>query len=49
MKHSEALKSGLIKISTENLGNLNPDPLYSTYHYSHPPLVERLNAIAKSE
>jgi len=49
MNYSEALKSGLIKISTENLGNLNPDPLYSTYHYSHPPLVERLNAIAKSE
>ncbi|KAJ1788801.1 zinc metalloprotease [Coemansia sp. RSA 2399] len=40
-----ALASGLIKIHVENKSNLNPDPLYSTYHYSHPPLVERLNAI----
>lgn len=22
-----------------------PDPLYSMYHYSHPPLLERLRAI----
>ncbi|KAJ2552153.1 zinc metalloprotease [Coemansia sp. RSA 1933] len=40
-----ALASGLIKIHVENKSNLNPDPLYSAYHYSHPPLVERLNAI----
>lgn len=24
-----------------------PDPLYSAYHYSHPPLLERLRAIEK--
>jgi len=24
---------------------MNPDKWYSTYHYSHPPLVERLSAI----
>ena len=42
------LQSGLIKISIENLGNLVPDPLYSTYHFSHPPLVERLAAISKA-
>jgi len=41
----EKLKSGLIKISIENLGNMVPDYLYSTYHFSHPPLVERLRAI----
>lgn len=39
------LASGLIKISIENLGNLVPDSLYSLYHFSHPPLVERLAAI----
>lgn len=39
------LGSGLIKISIENLSNMVPDPLYSMYHYSHPPLQERLNAI----
>lgn len=24
---------------------MNPDPLYSAYHFSHPPLVERLKAL----
>jgi Zn-dependent protease with chaperone function len=40
-----ALGSGLVKISVENLGNMVPDGLYSMYHFSHPPLVERLAAI----
>jgi Zn-dependent protease with chaperone function len=26
-----------------------PDKFYSWYHYSHPPLVERLRAIESSE
>ncbi|OLY81034.1 CAAX prenyl protease 1-like protein [Smittium mucronatum] len=43
--YHEQLKQGLIKIHLENKGNLNPDSLYSAYHYSHPPLVERLNAL----
>lgn len=45
MGHAEALSTGLIKISVENLSNMIPDPWYSAYHYSHPPLVERLGAI----
>ncbi|KAJ3382768.1 hypothetical protein HDU92_004574 [Lobulomyces angularis] len=43
--YAEVLKSGLIKIHTKNMGNANPDSLYSAYHYSHPPLIERLNAL----
>ena len=39
------LCKGLIKISIENLGNMVPDSLYSLYHFSHPPLVERLSAL----
>lgn len=41
------LSSGLVKITIENLGaaTMFPDPLYSAYHFSHPPLVERLRAI----
>lgn len=39
--------SGLCKIHLENLGAMCPDPWYSTYHYSHPPLVERLSAMMK--
>ncbi|OMH82179.1 CAAX prenyl protease-like protein [Zancudomyces culisetae] len=43
--YAKPLRDGLIKLHLENKGNVNPDPLYSAYHYSHPPLVERLNAI----
>ncbi|PVZ96551.1 hypothetical protein BB558_007532 [Smittium angustum] len=43
--YGEHLVEGLIKIHLENKGNLNPDKLYSSYHYSHPPLVERLTAL----
>ena len=42
---SQKLQSGLCKIHLENLGAMCPDWLYSTYHYSHPPLVERLSAM----
>jgi STE24 endopeptidase len=45
----DALKSGLIKLHLKNLGNLVPDWMYSAYHYSHPPLVERLAALDKSK
>ena len=24
---------------------MNPDPLYATYHFSHPELIERLRAL----
>ena len=41
----QQLQSGLCKISMENLGALSPDRLYSAYHYSHPPLTERLSAM----
>ncbi|CAM9212474.1 unnamed protein product [Discosporangium mesarthrocarpum] len=42
---SRELQTGLVKLQLENLGNMNPDPWYSAFHYSHPPLVERLQAI----
>jgi len=44
---SSKLQSGLCKIQLENLGAMSPDHWYSTYHYSHPPLVERLSAMMK--
>lgn len=43
--YAEKLSSALVKLQIENLSNMNPDSLYSAYHYSHPPLVERLAAI----
>jgi len=45
LKMSKKLQSGLCKIHLENLGAMCPDPWYSMYHYSHPPLVERLSAM----
>lgn len=44
-----SLRAGLIKLQKENKGAYNPDPLYSAYHYSHPPLIERLTAIEAIE
>lgn len=38
----EALASALVKLSTENLSNLHPHPLYAAFYYSHPPVVERV-------
>ena len=46
---SKELQTGLCKIHLENLGAMCPDWLYSTYHYSHPPLVERLSAMIQLE
>ncbi|XP_051145144.1 CAAX prenyl protease 1 homolog isoform X2 [Andrographis paniculata] len=47
--YAEPLRAGLIKLQEENLSAMNTDPWYSAYHYSHPPLVERLAAIDKLE
>ena len=38
----EALASGLIKLSRENLANLHPHPVYAWFYYSHPPVVQRV-------
>ena len=39
------LVSGLKKLAANNLSNLSPHPLFVVLHYSHPPLLERINAI----
>lgn len=44
---SEPLQSALKKLSQKNLSNLTPHPAYVFYHYSHPPLLERLRNLAK--
>ncbi|TPX35365.1 Ste24 endopeptidase [Synchytrium microbalum] len=46
--HAAKLKTGLQKIHLKNLGSLRTDSYYSAWHYSHPPLVERLEAITKA-
>lgn len=39
------LKSSLIKLHKDNLSFPVADWLYSMWHYSHPPLLERLRAL----
>ena len=41
----EELASALKKLSVKNLSNLRPHPLYVFFHYSHPTLLQRLNAL----
>ncbi|KAG8653526.1 hypothetical protein MANES_05G031000v8 [Manihot esculenta] len=47
--YASALRAGLVKLQEENLSAMNTDPWYSAYHYSHPPLVERLAALDESD
>lgn len=39
------LQSALKKLSSDHLSHLTPHPAYVFLHYSHPPLVKRLEAI----
>ncbi|KAL8273249.1 hypothetical protein Esti_002865 [Eimeria stiedai] len=41
----QTLKDALMNIYTENKANVDPDPWYSWWHFSHPPLLERVAAI----
>mmetsp|Transcript_10111 Transcript_10111/g.24098 ORF Transcript_10111/g.24098 Transcript_10111/m.24098 type:complete len:102 (-) Transcript_10111:145-450(-) len=42
---SSDLVEALLKLEKENKSVLNVDPWYSAFHYSHPPLIERMEAI----
>ncbi len=45
MNNSIDLEQALVKLSNKSLSNLNPHPLYSFFHYSHPTLIERIQAM----
>lgn len=47
--HGEHLKSSLLKLQKDNLGFPLYDKLYSSWYHSHPPTLERLEAIDKSK
>lgn len=42
-----ALSSALMKLSVNSLSNLTPHPAYVFLHYSHPPVVARIDALEK--
>jgi len=41
----KALSNALKKLSVDSLSNLYPHPAYVFFHYSHPPLLQRLEAL----
>ncbi|MCP3924624.1 MAG: M48 family metallopeptidase [Desulfobacterales bacterium] len=44
---SKNLVNALKKLSVDNLSNLNPHPLYVFLNYSHPPVMQRVEAMRK--
>ncbi len=44
-ENKESMISALVKLSKDNLSNLHPHPLYALFHYSHPPVLERIRKI----
>ncbi|PYK55476.1 MAG: peptidase M48 [Verrucomicrobia bacterium] len=45
MGETQSLIQALRKLSEKNLSNLTPHPLYSSFYYSHPTLLERERAL----
>ncbi len=46
--YKTSLSSALIRLSMKNLSNLTPHPAYVFFHFSHPPLLDRLSALDKN-
>jgi STE24 endopeptidase len=44
-RYPQSLVAALKKLSVHNLSNLTPHPFYVFLNYSHPPVLERINAI----
>jgi STE24 endopeptidase len=44
---AESLISSLKKLSKNSLSNLTPHPTYVFFHYSHPPLLQRIKSLRK--
>ncbi|KPI85191.1 CAAX prenyl protease 1 putative metallo-peptidase Clan M- Family M48 [Leptomonas seymouri] len=43
--YGEPMKKALLIMTKENKSSITPDPLYSTMTYTHPPMLERLEAL----
>ena len=41
----DRLVKALKRLSAESLSNLTPHPFYVKLHYSHPPLLKRIEAL----
>jgi len=47
LKTGRPMAAALRRLGVDNLSNLTPHPLYVRFHYSHPPLVKRVEALEK--
>lgn len=45
---TESMVTSLIKLSKDNLSNLHPHPFYAAFHYSHPPVLQRIRRLRGS-
>ena len=41
----KSMEDALLRLTKQNLSNLTPHPWYSTFYYSHPTIMERIQAI----
>ncbi len=48
IQHAESMIDALKKLSVDNLSNLTPHPFYVFLNYSHPPVLQRIQAIRKT-
>lgn len=49
LKTASPLITSLKRMATDNLSNLAPHPLYVWFHYSHPPLLERITLLEEAD
>ena len=47
MEKREPMIQGLVKLTRDNLSNLTPHPWYSFFYYSHPTVMERIQALER--
>jgi STE24 endopeptidase len=47
-KGGEPMIASIRRLAVDNLANLTPHPLYVRFHYTHPPLVERLKFLQRA-
>ena len=49
MGSGEPLADALANLTSENLSNPFPHPLYETFHYTHPPVPERIHTLTGTD
>jgi STE24 endopeptidase len=49
LKTAKPFTMALKKMAKENLSNLRPHPLYVSFNYSHPPLLERIKHLEDND